>query len=187
MTFSYRNPWNLVVGLILPPAAGLFMFALLTAAARGEVEVNGVPGDGRFQWIPAVFAVVAGTPLVVLGVLMLLTYFRERIVWRNGMVSWHDRYGRLRVRSRFEDIYDVAREDTIFATDVEEGVQVRYGPGPHRSRKRPIEKIVIYTANGDIPFYDTAPWAEELEALAREVVLNKIPKREMGTSWKGGR
>jgi hypothetical protein len=186
MTFSYRNPWSLIVGLILIPAAGFFMFALVAASARGEVEVNGVPGDGKFQWIPAIFAVVAGTPLVVLGLLMLLSYFRERIVWRDGMVSWHDRYGRLRVRSRIEDIYDVVREDTIFAVNEDQGVQVRFGPGPHPTRKRPLEKIVIYTANGDIPYYETAPWAEELEAMAREVVLNKIPKREMGKSWEGG-
>lgn len=186
--FDYRKPLNLVVGLVLVPAAGWFVFSLVAASFRGEVTVNGVAGDGRIQWVPAIFAVVAGAPFLILGVLMLLSYFSERIVWRKGVISWYDRFGRLRVRADINDIYDVMREDTPFAMNAEDdrGVKIRLGEGPfNEHRKRPLEKITIYTANGDIPFYENIPWAEELESLARQVVLNKIPTREIGESWVG--
>jgi len=187
-TFSYRQPLNLIVGLILIPMAAFITVGLFVGAARGEVTINGVPGDGRFQWFPATFAILVGVPFIVLGFLMLPSYFCERIVWKGGILSWYDRFGRLRVRSRIEDVYDVVREDTIFGTDAEDdrGIKIRFGEGSDRRRQRTLQKIVICTANGDISFYETAPWAEELESMARQVVLNKVPKRDMGKSWEGG-
>ncbi|MCC7230860.1 MAG: hypothetical protein IT203_10735 [Fimbriimonadaceae bacterium] len=178
--FDFRRPINLIVGIVLILVCVPFGIAGFLASARGEVTVNGVAGNGSFQVFPAILFSVIPLCFVVLGMMMILSFFNERIEWKGGWISWHDRFGRLKVRAAITDIYNVFREDSMFATDyvVDDG----FG---RRTRKRNVGRIVIETASGSISFYETVPWAGELEAMAKHVVGDKIPPRDL-KPWQGG-
>lgn len=178
--FDFRRPINLIVGIVLILVCVPFGITGFLASARGEVTVNGVPGNGSFQVLPAVFFTVLPLFFVGLGLTLILSFVNERIEWKGGWISWHDRYGRLKVRAEITDIYNVFREDSIYTSPyvTDDGFD-------RKTRKKNVGRIVIETASGPISFYETVPWAGELEAMAKHVVGDKIPPRDL-KSWRGG-
>lgn len=177
--FSHRNPFYLIFSLIFIVFCVPFGFSFFMASARGEITVNGVPGNGSFQLLPAVFSIVIPLVAVIFSIVLLLTYWNERIEWRNGMISHFNRLGRLTVRAAIGDIYNVFAEDTRFREDYV------HDDGFDRStRRRSVRKIVIETAAGNIQFYEHIRWARELEALAKQAVRDKVPVQEI-KAWQG--
>ncbi|MBV6458047.1 MAG: hypothetical protein HONBIEJF_01169 [Fimbriimonadaceae bacterium] len=179
--FHYRQPINLWLPIGLIAAMAPFGVGGFLAAARGEVTVNGVPGDGTFQWAPAIFFVLVSLLFLALAVVMLLTYANERIEWKGGWISWHDRFGRLRVRVPLSEIESVHREDTMFV----QREDTSFGPF-RRVRRSRVEKVIIETQTDAIQFLATIDWAPILEAWATTVASrNRASSRDDGTTGGG--
>lgn len=147
--FDYRMPGSLFLFLFLFGVPLLFMVGGGGAALRGEVNMNGVPGDGTPQYGALVMMTLLPSPFLIIGIYMLLAYLNEQIIWRNGTITWIDRRGRQRVSCPITEIKGV-RRSRVYVNN--------------------LERIHIDTPQGDIRFLDSAPWAEVLEEWAEKVV-----------------
>jgi hypothetical protein len=177
--FDHRRPIYVVISIIMIGFCVPFGYSLFMASARGEVKVNGVAGNGSFQVLPAIFSIVIPGIVVVFCIFLLLTFWNERIEWKNGWIAHYNRLGKLTVKSPISDIYNVSTESTSLNREYV------HDDGFDRSiRKTRAMRVVIETAAGEIKFYDHLPWSSELEALAKQAVRDKVPVREM-KAWQG--